>query len=82
MENSFKDFTDEIYSNIVNKASQKWPFISFKHAKKNGKACLWRHDIDFSLNRALKLAEIEIGTFHEEILQTFPEEMLKISQNI
>ena len=59
MENNFKEFTDEIYSNIVKKASQKWPFISFKHAKKSGKACLWRHDIDFSLNRALKLAEIE-----------------------
>ena len=52
------DFTEEGYSRLIHKARDHWRFESF------GTDCdsphvLWRHDIDISAHRALRLAKIE-----------------------
>jgi hypothetical protein len=53
------DFTEKHYREILDKASSIAPFIAYDEIDSNQKFILWRHDCDFSLNRALKLAEIE-----------------------
>ena len=54
-----EDFTEKHYREILDKASSVAPFIGYDEIDSNQKFILWRHDCDFSLNRALKLAEIE-----------------------
>jgi hypothetical protein len=58
--NSFlEDFTEKHYREILDVASSVAPFIGYDEISSNQKFILWRHDCDFSLNRSLKLAEIE-----------------------
>ena len=53
-----KDFTEKSYRNILKYCSKKFNFISYNEAvKKNG--LIWRHDVDFSVHRAYRLAVIE-----------------------
>jgi hypothetical protein len=54
-----EDFTETHYREILEKATSLAPFIGYDEISLNQKFILWRHDCDFSLNRALKLAEIE-----------------------
>lgn len=55
----FEDFTEIEYRALIREAKSKWDFISFCDTERPGRVCLWRHDVDMSLHRALRLAEIE-----------------------
>jgi hypothetical protein len=56
---SFRDFTEESYKQCLELVNKNYHVISYPDYKKEGKACLWRHDIDYSPHRALKLAELD-----------------------
>lgn len=55
----FEDFTETEYRKLLRLAKANWELISFTDYRKPGKVCLWRHDIDFSVHRAYRLAQIE-----------------------
>ena len=55
---NFSDFTEEHYINIIKLAKKKYSFESFTTKTKKPHV-LWRHDVDSSIHRALKLAKIE-----------------------
>lgn len=54
----FEDFTEEGYREALALAGMHWRFESFDTTCKEPHV-LWRHDIDVSPHRALRLAEIE-----------------------
>jgi hypothetical protein len=54
----FEDFTEDGYGACLDLAAAHWRFTSFD-VTMNGPHILWRHDIDVSPNRALRLAQIE-----------------------
>jgi hypothetical protein len=53
------DFTEQRYIEILDSASARFDFKKMSDAPKGEGLALWRHDIDFSPNRALALARIE-----------------------
>ena len=53
------DFTVEHYRDLLRLARQKWPLVSYDAIPFGQRFLLWRHDCDYSLNRALALARIE-----------------------
>lgn len=53
-----KNFLLKQYIHFLKKLKKKFEFVSFKEFKKTKCICL-RHDIDFCLNSALKIAKIE-----------------------
>lgn len=59
----FEDFTETNYKTILQRLLHKgYEFIKFDYEKikwGGGKTVLWRHDVDYSLNRAYQLADIE-----------------------
>lgn len=60
-----EDFTEENYQIILEQTLNRgYQFAEFDYGemKSEGKIVLWRHDVDFSLNRAYRLAEIESKT--------------------
>jgi hypothetical protein len=61
MEHDFSDFTISSYRDLAKKASEKFTSVSFSsfENRSDSRKLLWRHDVDFSLNRALALAEID-----------------------
>lgn len=54
----FEDFTEDGYRTCLARAAAYWRFESFGTAARTPHV-LWRHDIDMSPNRALRLAQIE-----------------------
>ena len=54
----FEDFTEKSYRNILASAKKKYSFENFGTTSQN-KHVLWRHDVDLSMHRALRLAQIE-----------------------
>lgn len=54
-----KDFTEERYGELLNMASSRFGFCRLATAKDSDMVAIWRHDVDFSPNRALRLAAIE-----------------------
>jgi hypothetical protein len=68
MDYFFEDFTESEYRHLLRVASKKWEFVSYTDYAKAGQICLWRHDIDASVHRAHRLAQIEI---EEGIRSTF-----------
>ena len=65
---NFDDFTEENYRILLKLTKKKWQFIDFPSYQTRSRACLWRHDIDFSVQRAYRLAEIE---FEENVKATY-----------
>lgn len=60
------DFTTESFVELLQLAKRNYKFISYADiCTSSEKYILWRHDVDLSLNRALKLAKIE----HNEGIQ-------------
>lgn len=53
-----KDFTENNYRNILEYCHKKFHFINYNDAKKRN-GLIWRHDVDFSVHRAYRLAVIE-----------------------
>ncbi len=55
----FSDFTTENYRKLLRLAKSKYTFCTFTELNGKEKFITWRHDIDFSMHRALKMAQIE-----------------------
>jgi hypothetical protein len=55
----YEDFTEERYRQLVHAAAARYRFVSFPEFDQPEPICLWRHDIDFSPERARRLAAIE-----------------------
>ena len=53
------DFTVTHYRDLCQLAVKNYPIADYRHIPCSGRFLLWRHDMDFSLNRGLKLARIE-----------------------
>lgn len=68
MNYNFEEFTEIEYIHLLRVAKSNWDFISFADYKKLGNLCLWRHDIDLSIQRAYRLAQIEA---EEEVKATY-----------
>jgi hypothetical protein len=60
--NDDADFTILHYRDLLRIARDKWPFTTYQSVPFGSRFLLWRHDCDYSLNRALALARVE----HEE----------------
>ena len=56
---NIEDFTVEHYKDLLLVASQRYKFVGYDYSLKSSGYILWRHDVDVSLNRAFRLAEIE-----------------------
>lgn len=56
------DFTEGSYRKLLSLAKKNWDFCQYDNIPWRTRFILWRHDVDFSLNRSLSLARIE----HEE----------------
>jgi hypothetical protein len=56
---SFDDFTEAAYRRALDLAARNYAFASFVSRPEGRRHVLWRHDVDFSVHRALRLAEIE-----------------------
>ena len=54
-----EDFTEDAYRDALALAKEHWRFVSYAERRSPGRVCLWRHDIDVSVHRARRLAEIE-----------------------
>jgi hypothetical protein len=55
------DFTTSEYVKLIRKAKLNYRFIKYEEVELGTNFILWRHDCDFSLNRALRIAQIEQG---------------------
>jgi len=87
----FDDFTENNYKRLLLLAKEKYTFVEYGDYKNLGKNILWRHDIDFSVHRAYKLALIEksVGiksTYfiypHSFFYNIFEHEIFEILKNI
>lgn len=54
----YADFTEDAYRELLRLAKANYSFCRFSEAGQ-GRSILWRHDLDASMNRALRLAQIE-----------------------
>jgi hypothetical protein len=55
---SFEDFTEAAYVRAVQLAQRNYAFARFTKLPET-RHVLWRHDVDYSMHRALRMAEIE-----------------------
>jgi hypothetical protein len=88
----FSDFTTKNYRLLLKMARSKYPFETFDSFSGKDRFVIWRHDVDFSPQRALKLAIIEkeegvqatyFILLHSEFYNTFEKEVsLKIAEII
>lgn len=58
-EYNFSDFTVDHYRQLLQLAKKRFKFISYPQAKQTKSFVLWRHDVDFSVHRAYRLAKVE-----------------------
>jgi len=81
---NFDDFTIEKYREFLKLAKKNYVFRNYTNFDKSEKFVLWRHDIDFSVHRAFRLAQIEkdenvTSTYfvhlHSEWYNTFEKEI-------
>lgn len=58
---NFTDFTRAHFRELIQIAKKEYTFITYDdiETSENKKTILWRHDVDFSMHSALKLAKIE-----------------------
>ncbi len=56
------DFTIDAYAELVSAAAARYRFLRFAESSTEGEVALWRHDIDFSPQRALALARVEASS--------------------
>lgn len=58
-EYNFSDFTTTHYTEILRSLKEKFEFVTYDNIEAKTKYVLMRHDVDFSPQRALRIAEIE-----------------------
>lgn len=76
---NWMDFTESGYSNLLSLAKEEYVFIDYTSDLNGEKIVLWRHDVDFSVHRALRLAEIEN---ERDVESTFFFQLSSICYNI
>jgi hypothetical protein len=54
----FQDFTEDAYRRLLRLARDRYAFVAFGEPDAEPHA-LWRHDLDYSVHRAVRIAEIE-----------------------
>jgi hypothetical protein len=90
MTNDINDFTTQAYKKLIQIAKGKYNFVSYGDYAQQP-FVLWRHDCDFSLERSLRLAEIEHhmgvrSTFfinmHSEFYNIFEKKQTRIIKKI
>ena len=64
----FAHFTQENYRYLLRLARQTYTFRTYTNFNKEERFILWRHDVDFSMHTATKLAQIE---FEEGMVATY-----------
>jgi len=67
MSRRFAEFTEKGYASLIRTVREGYRFEPFG-TRESRPHVLWRHDVDLSVHRALRLAEIERG---EEVSSTF-----------
>jgi len=72
----YSDFTETVYASLIQQAKLNYKFVRFSDVPMAERCIFWRHDIDFSPNRALRLAAIEseltsIATYFIHIQSSF-----------
>ncbi len=93
MENKyyFKDFTEESYQRLLKNAKINYNFICYGEYNKSGKNIILRHDIDFSVHRAYKLAILEAQqniratyfvSLHSDYYNLFEKEIVELIAKI
>ena len=55
----FSDFTISSYINVLSLALNNYVFCNYKDYDTTPNAIVWRHDVDVSIKRAVRLANIE-----------------------
>lgn len=70
------DFTEDHYGEILDAALRSYRFATYDAIPWDEQFVLWRHDVDISLNRSRRLAEIEaargiVATYFIDIHSTF-----------
>lgn len=87
----FEDFTESAYRELLCIAKIHWEFIDYTSYQKPDRVCLWRHDLDLSIQRAYKLAQIEAeegvkATYfillHSEFYNAFEKENVNLIRKI
>ncbi len=87
----FNDFTRESYAAYIEIAKLNYEFITYPEVLEKDNFILWRHDVDFSMHVAAKLAEIEaskgvIATYfiypHCEFYNLFEKEIFLLVKKI
>ncbi len=85
------DFTEFHYGEILDVAKRNYAFATYPDMPIGKKFVLWRHDVDVSLNRAEKLAELEADRnltatyfldLHSMFYNVFEESQAKIVKRI
>jgi hypothetical protein len=80
----FDDFTENEYREMLRLAKKNWKIIPYSDYQSSGRVCIWRHDVDFSIHRAYRLAFIEAeegvqATYfihiHSKFYNTFEDEV-------
>ena len=61
-----QDFTTEQYAKLLRIATLNYKFIGYREPVADERFILWRHDCDYSLNRSLRLAQLE----HQESVKS------------
>lgn len=57
--NQIEDFTTTHYVELLRLAKLNYKFIGYREFAFGERVVLWRHDCDYSLNRSLRLAQLE-----------------------
>lgn len=87
----FGDFTLSNYRTYIRLAKKKYFFRNYVNFKKDENFVLWRHDVDYSVHAAVKLAGIESdeavqSTFflhlHNEFYNLFENEIIQLVNEI
>ena len=82
----FQDFTEKNYRKLLRLAKVYYQFATFQNYRGKEKFLIWRHDVDYSVHRAKKIAEIDRSegiqsTFffliHSEFYNLFEKEIVK-----
>ena len=55
----FVDFTFDKYRDLIRLAKKQHKFVSYDEFRNGVNCILWRHDVDYSIDNVLKLAQIE-----------------------
>lgn len=55
----FDDFTEGEYAKLLAIAKQTWRVVKSSEWREEGRVCIWRHDVDLSMHRALRMATLE-----------------------